>query len=100
MRNDSLSTWEGRHGPQKPTEDRKQGVAVSLHSLPVPCPPFQSQKISLEVTEVIGKTYSYVLRGARLQLSVLFQPDAQRQPHKALEAPHTYIPGRVHDPGG
>lgn len=50
--------------------------------------------------EVIGNTYSYVLRGARLQLSVLFQPDAQRQPHKALEAPHIHIPGRAHDPGG
>lgn len=28
---------------------------------------------------VIGKTYSYWLRGARLQLGTLFQPDTHRQ---------------------
>ena len=49
---------------------------------------------------VIGKMYSYGLRGVRLQLGVLFQPDAHRQPHKALEAPHSYVPGRAHGLGG
>lgn len=50
--------------------------------------------------EVIGKIYSYGLRGARLQFGVVFQSDAHRQPHKAVEAHHSYIPDKAHGPGG
>lgn len=86
MRNDSLSTWEGRHGPQKPTEDKKQkGKSCTPYLCPILH--FKVKKYHWRLMEVIGKMYSFVLRGAR-------------QPHKALEAPHTYIPGKARDPGG
>jgi len=95
MRNGSLSTWGGKHTPEKSTEDRELGEKPCAPQL-CPIPHFRARKYPWRVIGVIGKMYSYGLSGVRLQLGVLFQPDA----HKALEISRSYVPGRAHGPGG